>query len=194
MLAKLYISKSSVQILEFFIMKAIYIIFFSLLATTSLLSQITYDTSYTLQWNCEKDIWEISNRIITSYDESMITSELIQLYENDRWINYNFRAYDYNRGRIIRESDQFWNDSKLRWEDDNRKLYDYDKENKLVQIIYQNVYKRKYYDTSIELLIYSHEGKLKEKIIKTFEEAWSNYIKYQYYISSDYLLTDENLT
>jgi len=67
-------------------------------------------------------------------------------------------------------------------------------ENRLFQITHQYIIKKKYFNTSTEKFIYTSGGKLKGKITKHFEEAWSNYLRYQYYFSSEYLLTDEKLT
>ena len=42
-------------------------------------------------------------------------------------------------------------------------------------------------------MIYSPDGKLQEKVIQKFEEAWTNFLRYQYYYNAEYLLMDENL-
>lgn len=174
-------------------MKSVYIVFLGLFLSTSLISQISYDTTYSKEWNEETKLWESFDRVITSYDEGLVSSELIQVSENDKWLNYNFKAYYYNNGRLIEEFEQYWNDAKLKWEDNYRKLYKYDNEGRLIQITHQNILKGKYINTSQEILIYSSDGQLKEKIIQNFEEAWTNFLKYQYYYNADDLLTDENL-
>ena len=78
----------------------------------------------------------------------LITSEMVQISENDKWINYNFKTYYYNNGHFIEEFEQFWNDLKLRWEDNYRKLYSYDSEGRLIQITHQNIFKGKYINSS----------------------------------------------
>ena len=166
----------------------------------SLSAQITYDTTCTRQWNSKTNEWESFDRIISSYENSLVTSEMIQIKKEDQWVNYNFRAYYYENGRVIEEFEQYWNESKIKWEDNYRKLYSYDGEGKLMQIMHQNIFKGKYINSSKEILIYTSDGKLKEKIIQKFsnkeadlEKAWSNFLRYQYYYNSNDLLINENL-
>jgi hypothetical protein len=166
----------------------------------SLSAQITYDTTFTRQWNSKTNEWESFDRIISSYENSLVTSEMIQIKKEDQWMNYNFRAYYYENGRVIEEFEQYWNESKIKWEDNYRKLYSYDGEGKLMQIMHQNIFKGKYINSSKEILIYTSDGKLKEKIIQKFsnkeddlEKAWSNFLRYQYYYNSNDLLINENL-
>jgi hypothetical protein len=168
--------------------------------TFSLSAQITYDTAFTRQWNSKTSEWENFDRILTSYEDGLVTSEWIQIKKENQWVNYNFKAYYYENGRVIEEFEQYWNDSKLRWEDNYRKLYSYDGEGKLMQITHQNIFKGKYINSSKEILIYTSDGKLQEKIIQKFsskdsntEKAWSNFLRYQYYYNSNDLLINENL-
>jgi len=180
-------------IYKIYVMRTISILILSLLISTSIFSQINYDTTYTRHWNASTNTWENLDRIVTTYINSLMASELMQVNENDEWVNYNLKAYYYNNGKIIEEFEQYWNDSKLKWMDNYRKLFKYNNDGKLVQITHQNIYKGKYIDTSKEVLIYSADGKLKEKIIQNYEEAWTNFLKYQYYYNADELLMDENL-
>jgi hypothetical protein len=200
MLVKLYTKQIKCIILKFKGMKSICTLVFFLAISISLAAQISYDTSYTRQWNSETSEWENFDRIISSFDNGLITSEMIQIKKDEQWINYNFKAYYYDNGRVIEEFEQYWNESKLKWEDNYRKLYSYDGEGKLMQITHQNIFKGKYINTSKEILIYTSDGKLKEKIIQKFvnrelntEKAWSNFLKYQYYYNSNDLLINENL-
>ena len=180
-------------ILKIYKMRTISILILNLLISTSIFSQINYDTTYTRHWNESSDSWENLDRIVTTYINGLMASELIQVNEQDQWINYNLKAYYYNNGKIIEEFEQYWNDGKLKWIDNYRKLFKYNNDGKLVQITHQNIYKGKYIDTSKEILIYSSDGKLKEKVIQNYEEAWTNFLKYQYYYNADELLMDENL-
>jgi hypothetical protein len=186
--------------LNFKAMKLIYTSVILLVVSFNLSAQITYDTSYTRQWNSQTSVWESFDRIISSFEDGLVTSEMIQVKKEDHWVNYNFKAYYYDNGRIIEEFEQYWNESKLRWEDNYRKLYSYDADGKLMQIMHQNIFKGKYVNSSKEILIYTSDGKLKEKIIQklssketNLEKAWSNFLRYQYYYNSNDILINENL-
>ncbi len=190
---KQYTKQIECIILKFYEMKNISLIILSVLISTSIFSQVNYDTTYTRQWNESSNSWENLDRIVTTYINSLMASELMQVNDDGEWVNYNLKAYYYNNGKIIEEFEQYWNDGKLKWVDNYRKLFKYNNDGKLVQITHQNIYKGKYYDTSKEVLIYSADGKLQEKIIQNYEEAWTNFLKYQYYYNADELLMDENL-
>lgn len=181
-------------------MKLICTIIMMMAVSFSLTAQITYDTTFTRQWNSKTNEWESFDRIISSYEDGLVTSEMIQIKKEDQWVNYNFRAYYYENGRVIEEFEQYWNESKIKWEDNYRKLYSYDSQGKLMQIMHQNIFKGKYINSSKEIMIYTSDGKLKEKIIQKFsnkeadlEKAWSNFLRYQYYYNSNDLLINENL-
>lgn len=181
-------------------MRLICTVIMMMVVSFSLSAQITYDTTCTRQWNSKTNEWESFDRIISSYENGLVTSEMIQIKKEDQWVNYNFRAYYYENGRVIEEFEQYWNESKIKWEDNYRKLYSYDGEGKLMQIMHQNIFKGKYINSSKEILIYTSDGKLKEKIIQKFsnkeadlEKAWSNFLRYQYYYNSNDLLINENL-
>ena len=126
-------------------MRLIYTMFSFLAISFSLTAQITYDTSYTRQWNGKTSEWEYFDRIISSYDNGLVSSEMIQIKKENQWLNYNFKAYYYDNGRVIEEFEQYWNESKLKWEDNYRKLYSYDGNGKLMQITHQNIFKGKVY-------------------------------------------------
>ncbi len=181
-------------------MKSICTLVIVLVVTLNLSAQITYDTSYTRQWNSKTSVWESFDRIISSFEDGLVTSEMIQVKKEDQWVNYNFKAYYYDNGRIIEEFEQYWNELKLKWEDNYRKLYSYDGDGKLLQIMHQNIFKGKYVNSSKEILIYTSDGKLKEKIVQKYsnkdantEKAWSNFLRYQYYYNSNDILVNENL-
>ena len=175
-------------------MRSIYISILAALVSISAFSQITFDTTYANQWNSKTNSWDNFNRTIISYNNDLISSEIIQIFNNNKWMNYNFKAYYYNNNQIIEEFEQFWNDSQLKWEDNYRKLYSYDENGLLVKLTHQNIFKGNYINTSREIMKYTPEGKLKEKIVEKFDEAWTNFLKYQYYYNADYLLMEENLT
>jgi hypothetical protein len=174
-------------------MRTIYLTIISLVLSAGVYSQIAYDTSFTRQWNNESNAWDNFDRIITTYNNGLIISELIQVSQSDEWINYNLKAYYYNNGHVIEEFEQYWNDLKLRWEDSYRKIYSYDKEGKLTHITHQNIFKGKYVNSSKEILIYTPEGKIKEKVIQKYDKAWTNFLRYQYYYNSNDLLLNEKL-
>jgi hypothetical protein len=160
----------------------------SLIISDNLNSQITYDTSFTRQWNIVSNDWENFDRIITTYDNGLVISELTQIKQNDLWVNKNLNAYYYKDGHVIEEFEQYWNDAKLRWEDNYRKIYLYDSESKLIQITHQNTFKGKYVNSSNEILIYTSEGKLMEKVIQKCEKVRTHFLKYQYNYNSNDLL------
>ncbi|MBM3435366.1 MAG: hypothetical protein FJY07_04005, partial [Bacteroidetes bacterium] len=174
-------------------MRSICVILINLVVSAGLYSQITYDTSFTRQWNSESNDWENFDRIVTTYENGLVISELIQVNESDRWVNYNLKAYYYSNGHVIEEFEQYWNDLKLKWVDNYRKVYSYDRDGKLTHITHQNIFKGKYVNSTKEIMIYTPEGKLKEKIIQKYEKVWTNFLRYQYYYNSNDLLLNENL-
>lgn len=201
-LAKLYTKQIECIILNFEAMRLICMLLMMSVVSTGISGQVTYDTTFTRQWNSSTSNWEDFDRIITSVENSLITSELIQVIKDEQWVNYNFKAYSYENGRVKEEFEQYWNELKLKWEDNYRKLYSYDSEGKLMMILHQNIFKGKYINTSKEIMIYSADGQLKEKIIQKFsdankevsaEKAWSNFLRYQYYYNANDLLINENL-
>ena len=201
-LAKLYTKQIECIILNFKAMRLICMLLMMSVVSTGISGQVTYDTTFTRQWNSSTSNWEDFDRIITSVENGLITSELIQITKDEQWVNYNFKAYSYENGRVKEEFEQYWNELKLKWEDNYRKLYTYDSEGKLMMILNQNIFKGKYINTSKEIMIYSADGQLKEKIIQKFsdankevsaEKAWSNFLRYQYYYNANDLLINENL-
>ncbi len=108
-------------------------------------------------------------------------------------LNYNLKDYYYNNGQLIEEFEQYWNDSKEIWLDNYHKLYTYNSEGKLAQITHQEIYKGNYVNSSRELMEYNAEGKLQNKIVQKYDEAWTNFLKYEYYYLANDLLTEENL-
>lgn len=166
---------------NFITIGSIWTIIISLIVSDNLNSQITYDTSFTRQWNNVSNDWNNFDRIITTHNNGLVISELIQINQYDLWVNYNIKAYSYNNGHVVEEFEQYWNDSKLRWEDNYRKIYSYDRAGRLTQIAHQNIFKGKYINSSKETLIYTPEGKLMEKVIQKYEKASSNFLRYQNY-------------
>lgn len=201
-LAKLYTKQIECIILNFEAMRLICMLLMMSVVSTGISGQVTYDTTFTRQWNGSTNNWEDFDRIITSIENGLVTSELIQIIKKEQWVNYNFKAYYYENGHVKEEFEQYWNDSKFKWEDNYRKLYSYDGEGKLMMILHQNIFKGKYINTSKEIMIYSADGQLKEKIIQKFSDAnkevsaektWSNFLRYQYYYNANDLLINENL-
>jgi len=82
----------------------------------------------------------------------------------------------------------------MKWEDNYRKLYSYDKDGNPVQILHQNIFNGKYINTSKEIMTYTAGGELKEKVIQNYDGAWTNFLKYQYYFLEVDVLMEENLT
>lgn len=186
-------SKSSVKFKKFKIMRSICITLLSLFISISVFSQITADTTYTNQWNTKAKAWEQFHRTITSYNNGLIFFELIQVYEDSKWTNYNYKTHYYNNGQLIEEFEQYWNNLQLKWEDNYRKLYSYNHIGNLVKITHQNIYNGTYFNSTREIMTYYPDGKLKEKVVQKFDEVWTNFLKYQYYYNSSDLLIEENL-
>lgn len=152
------------------------------------------DTTYSKEWDSQTASWLSFDRVISTYEGKMLKSELIQLFENDEWINYNLRQFFYNNGYVVEELEFYWDDNKNNWLDNYRKLFSYDQDGRLVKVLHQNIFRGNYINSSQELYHYSLDGLLKEKVVQTFEEAWSNFLKYQYYYNSKELILEENLT
>jgi len=157
-------------------------------------AQISYDTTYSKEWNGKTGQWVNFDRIISEYSNGTIQSELIQVYNGDQWVNYNKKTYAYNNCQVLEELEEYWNDREEKWEDNYRKLYSYDNEGKLKQISHQYIFNGNYVDASRELMKYDENGKLIEKVVQKSEEAWTNFLRYQYYYNASDLIMEENFT
>ncbi len=184
------------NILKFKIMRSIYITLIAVFVSLSTFSQITSDTTFSKQWNSETQSWQAYTRTITTYKNDLVNSELVQVFQDKKWVNYSFKGYYYNNGLVIEEVEQYWNDSKLKWVDNFRMLYTYDENGNLIKLLHQNFYDGKFVSTRKEKMDYYPNGELKEKIIQKVNEdqAWSNFLRYQYYYNANDLLIEENLT
>ena len=184
------------NILKFKIMRSIYITLIAVVVSLSTFSQITSDTTFSKQWNSETQSWEAYTRTVTTYKNDLVNSELVQVFQDNKWVNYSFKGYYYNNGMVIEEVEQYWNDSKLKWVDNFRMLYTYDENGNLIKLLHQNFYDGKFVSTRKEKMDYYPNGELKEKIIQKVNEdqAWSNFLRYQYYYNANDLLIEENLT
>ncbi|MCB2219748.1 MAG: T9SS type A sorting domain-containing protein [Bacteroidetes bacterium] len=175
-------------------MRTIYITLIGILLSINAVAQISSDTTYSKEWNKANEEWIYFDRIISNYENNVLVSELIQVYEYTEWINYNERNYFYNNGQLIVEKENYWDDRHNEWIENYRKLYEYDQAGKLLTITHQNIFNGMYFDSSREIMKYSADGKLIEKEVQTNEEAWTKFLKYQYYYNANDLLMEENLT
>jgi len=184
------------NILKFKIMRSIYITLIAVFVSLSTFSQITSDTTFSKQWNSETQSWEAYSRTIATYSNDLVSSERVEVFQENKWVNYSFKAYYYNNGKVIENVEQYWNDSKLKWVDNFRMLYTYDENGNLIKLLHQNFYDGKFVSTRKEKMDYYPNGELKEKIIQKVNEdqAWSNFLRYQYYYNANDLLIEENLT
>lgn len=181
------------RILKFNIMRSIYITLLGLIVSASVLSQTAYDTTYTKEWNPKSESWVYFDRIISSYEGIQLTAELVQVYEGDSWENYNLNAFHYNNGNLFEELEYFWDDRHEEWVQSYRKLYSYEK-GRLSQVLHQYIFNGIYVNSQREILNYSQDGLLLDKTVQKFEEAWTNFLKYQYYYNTNDLIFEENLT
>jgi len=193
-LAKTYTKQIKCIILKINVMRSIFILLLGLFISCQVFSQVTTDTVYSNEWNGKTQKWERFDRIITTYNIGLITSELVQVWQNDHWIDYNMKMTYYNNDQVIEELEQYWNPADQSWEDNYRKLYSYNKHGQVSQISHQHIYNGKYFDTSKEIMKYSPEGLLIEKIVQRNDEAWTNFMRYQYYYNANDLLIEEELT
>ncbi|GAB4331857.1 MAG: hypothetical protein Kow00127_23810 [Bacteroidales bacterium] len=175
-------------------MRTICITLVGVLITLNLTAQISSDTTYSKTWNEKSQSWENYDRIITVYNNQNPVSELIQVFENNIWENYSLREYSYENGRLLVETEMYWDDHHQEWIHNYRKLYSYNSEGQVSSILHQNVYNGVYFNSSREIMRYSADGNLMEKEVETFDEAWNSFLKYQYYYLSNDLLMEENLT
>ena len=175
-------------------MRTIYVTILAAIISVSTFAQSSVDTTYSKEWNGKSGTWEQTERVITASQNGLVDSELMQVQRDGSWVNYYFNTISYNNGLVIEEFEQSWNDRKMKWEDNYRKLYSYDKDGKPVQILHQNIFNGKYINTSKEIMTYTADGQLKEKLIQNFDEAWTNFLKYQYYFLEVDVLMEENLT
>ncbi|MBN1340054.1 MAG: hypothetical protein JXA03_12065 [Bacteroidales bacterium] len=156
-------------------------------------AQITTDTTYMNQWNSKSSAWDQFDRTIEYYNQDIKISELTQVFDQDRWINYSFKAITYGKnGEISEEVEQFWNDLQLRWEDNTLIRYQYDKEGNLTEILYQNIYNGLINNGYREVFSYYADNKVKEKIRQHFENSWGNFLKTGYIYNQD-LLSEETI-
>lgn len=159
-----------------------------------LFSQISYDTTYSKEWNSKTESWVYFDRIVSSFSDESIQSEIIQVYENDEWVNYNCKSYFYNNDQVIEERELYWNDATEQWQDNYRKLYSYNDHNLVSAIKHQYIFNGNYINSSREVFKYDENSNLIEKAVETYEEAWTNFLKYQYYYNAVDLILEENLT
>lgn len=191
---KLYTKQIKCIILNFKIMRTIYITLIGIIISINAFAQISNDTTYSKEWSNANQEWVNFDRIISTYNNNVLVSELIQVYEYTEWINYNERDYYYNNGQLVVEKEKFWDDNHSEWIENYRKLYDYDVNGKLLTITHQNIFNGNYFNSQLETMKYSADGKLIEKEVQTYDEAWTNFLKYQYYYNASDLLMEENLT
>jgi hypothetical protein len=152
------------------------------------------DTTYSKEWDSRNESWVYFDRVISSYEGKLLRSELIQIFEENKWVNYNLQQFMYNNGQMVEELEFYWDEHRDKWLDNYRKLYSYDSGGKLTKVLHQNIFQGNYINSSQELYYYSDDGLLNEKVVQTFDEAWSNFLKYQYYYNSKDLILEENLT
>jgi hypothetical protein len=174
-------------------MRSIYTTLIGILLSFAVFAQSSSDTTYTREWNKKTDSWNFFDRNISTYDNGLLVSELVQLFEGESWVNYNLISYNYMNGQVIEELENFWDHRHQEWVRSFRKIYSYEG-GRLMQILHQNVFNDVYVNSQREVLQYSEDGKLIEKRIQKFEEAWSNFLKYQYYYNTNDLIFEENLT
>ncbi|MCF8367693.1 MAG: hypothetical protein K9G76_01530 [Bacteroidales bacterium] len=175
-------------------MRSIYIVIIGILTTTALTAQISNDTTYSKEWNANTSTWVYFDRIITSFTGDQLESELIQVFENESWVNYNLVSFYYMNAQLIEEHEMYWNESKNVWEDNYRKLYSYNENNEISAVTHQYIFNGVYVNSSREVYKYDEQNRLVEKVVEKFEEAWTNFLKYQYYYNANDLIMEENLT
>ncbi len=66
-------------------MKTICITLVSLFFSITIFSQVSSDTAYSKQWNSNSNSWENFDRTISTYNNGLISSQLVQIYEYDNW-------------------------------------------------------------------------------------------------------------
>jgi hypothetical protein len=88
---KQYTKQIKCIILKNYVMRTICVLILSVLISTNLFSQINYDTTYSRHWNSSSNSWENFDRIVTTYINGLMASELVQINEDDQWINYNLQ-------------------------------------------------------------------------------------------------------
>ena len=189
-----YTKQIKCLILNLSVMKTFYSTLFAILFTVSLFSQISYDTTYSKEWNKKTVSWMYFDRIISSYDNGIITSEMIQVFNDNNWDNYSYKVFSYNNGQLFEELEKYWNNKNESWENNYRKLYSYNNQGNINNILHQYIFNDNYVNSSKELYKYSFDGKLLEKEVQQFEEAWTKFLKYQYYYNRNDLIMEENLT
>ncbi len=175
-------------------MRTIYITILAAIVSLSTFATTKVDITYSKEWNSKTRTWVQTERIVTTEEAGKISNELIQVKQNGEWTNHYFNTISYNNGQVIEELEQSWNERKMKWEDNYRKLYSYNGAGKLSQILHQNIFNGEYVNTSKEILTYTTEGSLKEKIVQNYDQAWTNFLRYQYYFLEKDVLMEENLT
>ena len=104
---KLYTKQIKCIILNFKIMRTIYITLIGIIISINAFAQISNDTTYSKEWSNANQEWINFDRIISTYNNNVLVSELIQVYEYTEWINYNERDYYYNNGQLVVEKEKF---------------------------------------------------------------------------------------
>lgn len=179
--------------LNFLIMRSIYVTILSLILSLNLFAAISYDTTYSREWNKQTETWQNFDRIISTFSDNLITQETIQIFENGKWINYNTTLFNYNNNVLVEELDKYWNESSNVWENNYRKLFSYNSTGLLSQVLHQYIFNGIYMNSSREVYNYTPDGQLNEKVVQKFDEAWTNFLKYQYYFLTNDLMLEENM-
>jgi len=175
------------------VMRSIYITLLSLIVSISVISQTSYDTTYSKEWNSDSESWTYFDRSITSFENDLLSLELIQVYENEAWENYSMISYHHNNGKVLTELEKTWNDHDQVWINSYRKLYSYN-QGHLSQILHQYIFNDVYVNSQREIFKYSNDGQLEAKTVQRFEEAWTNFLRYQYFYNANDLIFEESLT
>lgn len=181
------------SILKFLVMRSIYITLLSIFITVSLIGQVSFDTTYTKEWDSNLEQWNYFDRMITEFNDQTMSSQLIQVNENDTWVNYSLVSFYYNNGNLIQEIEKTWDGREEEWINSYRKLYSYD-QGHLASILHQYIFNGVSVNSQREIMQYDEHGNLQEKVVQKYEEAWTNFLKYKYFYNASDLILDENLT
>lgn len=162
-------------------MKVICIALTTLFLSAFGMAQITTDTSYTKQWNDRSNGWESFEKTVKYFNDDFLISELVQVYNGERWVNYSFKSISHNEnGNLSEELSQFWNDHLLRWEDNSKVVYSYDEDGKLVRMSQMNIFGNEAENNKKEEYAYDAGGRVIEKTIFHFDNGWQNFIRNTY--------------
>jgi hypothetical protein len=141
------------------------------------------DTLFTFQFNTETNSWLYFQREIRRFDNENPIENFVQIWENQKWINYLRVNYSYDEnGNEIEEITQDWDSSTNTWVNAQLKTSSY-KGRQKEEILFQQWKKptNEWFNIMKYLIKYNLEGEKNEIAISLFNgvtKNWDNHKRF----------------